>query len=353
MKKYVLAVLLLIASISFAQDKEAAGELVKEGVALHNKGDLGSALSKYDQALQLDKDNLAALAEKAITLVAMEKYDEVIKYCQRAIETHPGEKELNVVYVAYGNAADALGKTDLSLKIYDQGIKQFPDYYQLHFNKGISLASIKKYDDAMLSLQKSVQLNPEHGGSHNAIGWIAGMDNKRIPTLLAYCRLLSLEQKSSRAKQALSTVQKIVKGSAEKTGEKSVTINITPDMLTGATKKGKPRENDFSTTDMLLSLGSALDYDDTFKNEKEVERFIRKLQAVCTSLQERNKNYGFFWDYYAPYFADMKEKKFIETFAYIAFASSENQEISAWLTGHQPDVEKFTEWSSSFEWKTK
>ena len=54
-----------------------------------------------------------------------------------------------------------------------------------------------------------------------------------------------------------------------------------------------------------------------------------------------------------PYFIEMKEKKLIDTFAYIAFASTESTDVSKWLKAHQEEVEKFYNWSESFQWKTK
>ena len=57
---------LLICSISFAQNKADAEKLVDEGVAYHDKGDYDGAISRYDKALELDKDNLLAMTEKGI-----------------------------------------------------------------------------------------------------------------------------------------------------------------------------------------------------------------------------------------------------------------------------------------------
>src|SRR5690348_1014476 len=136
---------------SFAQNKEPANALVKEGVAYHDKGDYDGAIDKYDKALVMDKDNLFALEEKAYTLMAQKKYEEAIELCKKAIEVHPGEEYLSTAYITYGNALDGLKKTDQSIAVYDEGIKAFPDEYQLHYNKGITLSSVKKYDETILS----------------------------------------------------------------------------------------------------------------------------------------------------------------------------------------------------------
>jgi Tfp pilus assembly protein PilF len=340
----------LMCNISFGQNKAEAEKLVDEGVAYHDKGDYDGAISKYDKALELDKDNLLALTEKAFSLLSLQKYDEAIKYCQKALETHSGDKGLKTVYVTYGNAYDGLKKTDKSIEMYDHGIKQFPDYYQLYFNKGITLSSVKKYDEAILCFQKSVTLNPKHGSSHNAIARLSNIINNRIPSLLAYCRFLSIEPQSNRAKENLASLQRIMKGNVEETGKNSVTINISSDMLNDTTAKSK--ENSFASTDLILAMDAALDFDKKNKKKTEVEQFIRKFETVCATLKETQKdNYGFYWDYYAPYFIEMKDKNFIETFSYIAFASFNDPEVSKWLKSHKSEIDKFFEWSTSFEWK--
>jgi len=193
MKKNILSLILIfLCSITFAQQKEEAEKLVDEGVADHDKGDYEGALSKYDKALMLDKDNIIALTEKALTLLSMEKFENSIKICQLAIDKHPDDKGLKNIYVNYGNAYDGLKKTDKSIEIYDEGIKKFPDYYQLYFNKGISLASVRKYDDAEQCFQKSVSLNPRHIGSHNALARVLDVNKMRIASLLAYGRFFIL-----------------------------------------------------------------------------------------------------------------------------------------------------------------
>jgi len=354
MKKTILIFMFpLICNISFGQKKAEAEKLVDEGVAYHDKGDYEGAISRYDKALELDKNNLLALTEKAFTLLSLQKYDETVNYCQKAISTYPGDIGLKTVYVTYGNALDGLKKTDRSIEVYDEGIKQFPDYYQLYFNKGISLSSVKKYDEAILCFQKSSILNPKHASSHNAIARLANINNKRISSLLAYCRFLIIEPQSNRAKENLSSLQKIMKGSVEETGKESITINISSDLLGDTTANGKPKENSFTSTDLILSMDAALDYDKKNKKKTDVEKFTRKFETVCASLKETKKdNYGFFWEYYAPYFIEMNDKKFSEVFAYISFASSDDPDVAKWLKAHKSDTDKFFEWSRSFEWKT-
>jgi tetratricopeptide (TPR) repeat protein len=354
MKKEVLILLLfLTANIAFGQNKEEAEKLVDEGVVYHDKGDFKSAILKYDKALELDKDNLLAMAEKAFSLLSLQKNEEAISYCQKAIAAHPGDKGLKTVYVTYGNALDGLKKPDQSVEVYNEGLKQFPTYYQLHFNKGITLTGVQRYEEAIVCFQNSVKLNPQHGSSHNAIARISFMSNKRIPALLAYGRFLAIEPGGSRAKENLTSVQKIMTANVEKTGENSINLAISPDMLE-VPGKGTPKENSFASADLILAMSSALDYDKKNSKKTAVEQFIRKLESICEILKETQKdNYGFYWTHYVPYFIEMKDKKHIKAFAYIAFSSSDDSDVSDWLTSHKSEIEQFAEWSKSFTWKTE
>lgn len=354
MKKIILLLILpLLGNPVFGQQKEEAKKLVEEGIAFYDKDDYEGAINKYDEALQLDKDNLFALAEKAMSLLSLEKYDEAIENCQKAIKKHPGDEALKSVYVTYGTAYDALKEPARSLRIYDKGIKLFPHFYLLYFNKGITLSSVKKFDEAIICFQKSATLNPKHASSQNALGRLLIATEKRIPALLAFSRFLIIEPKTERAKENLSLLLTITKANVEQTGKNSIDININPTLLKNTAADGKAKENSFTGTDLILSMDAALDYDNKNKEKTEVEQFIRKFETICASLKETQKNnYGFYWDYYVPYFLEMKDENLIETFAYIVFSTSGDPDVSTWLNSHQAAINKFYAWSNHFAWKT-
>ncbi|MBN9294371.1 MAG: tetratricopeptide repeat protein [Flavobacteriia bacterium] len=353
MKTHALIIIFCLAhSIIFGQQRVEAEKYVAEGIAHHDKGDYEGAITRYDKALELDKDNFLALSEKAMTLTALGRFNEAIICCKKVIEKYPDDKELSAVYVTYGNAADGLKKPEKALEIYNEGIKIFPDKYQLHFNKGITLVGLQEYDEALLCFEKAIRLNPSHPGSHNAIGHILNYKKKRIASILVYGRFLMAEPESSRAKINLDILTGLVKGNVtQKNNSKSITIRLNPGLLGDTTEDGKNRENNFSVTELLLDMTSALDFDKKYKKETEIERFIRKFELICSSLAEtKDKNSGFYWEYYAPYFIEMKEKNFISAFAHVAFISSGDKAITKWIKEHRQELYDFIQWSDQFEW---
>lgn len=340
----------LFVSGAYAQNPADAKKLVNEGVVLHDKGDYSGAIDKYSKALEVDKDNLLALTEKAMSLNTAGKYDEAINVSKHAISVHPNG-ELENVYVSYANSLDHLKRTDEALKIYDEGIEKFPNYYQLYFNKGICYANSNKPDEAILCFQKSILISPKHAGSLNAIG-ILEMSDHRIPSILAFSRFLIVEPQTSRSKKNLERLKSLFQQGVTQTGEKAINITISSNMLSDST--GIKKENDFSQTDLILSMASGLDFDKKNSKKTEVENFIRKFEVICASLEETKKdNFGFYWQNFAPYFIEMKNKKFIEAFAYIAFVDSASEDVVKWHKKNQGELDKFYNWSKDYNWKNK
>lgn len=354
MKKALLLIFFFSVNLIFSQKKEEADKLVDQGITFHDKGDYSSAISKYDQALELDKNNLLALAEKALTLNALRKYDESIIECKKAIQNHPNQNSLKTVYVTYGNALDGLNKSDEALVIYDESLKLFPNYYQLYFNKGITYVGMKEYDKAIFCFQKSVEINPNHASSNNAIARLEKMNGRKIPSMLSFCLFLITEPQSQRAKENLQSMKELLIANVSQKEDKSITITVDETMLSDNSKTGSPKENDFSSTDLISTIDITNDYDQKNKDKTEVENFIRKFQTICSSLSEtKGNNYGFYWEFYVPYFLEMKGNNLIEPFAYIVFASSETKDVNDWLDKNQKELERFYDWSKKYKWSNK
>jgi tetratricopeptide (TPR) repeat protein len=352
MKKIILlSILIQMHFALFAQNPEGAEKLIEEGIKLHDKGEYKAAINKYEEALAIDRDNFFGLSEKAMSLLSLKSYDESIKICKDLIQLYKGNKNLKTIYVTYGNGLDAQKKTIESIAIYDDGIKAFPDYYQLYFNKAVTLLIADRPDEAQTVLEKAIVLNPDHPGSQNAMVKALIFTKKNVPALLVLCRFLILEPESERASENLKSLQKILMGNVEKTSEKSMTINISPDILDDSKKK---KDNNFSQTDLLLAFSGAMDLEEIFKNENEMERLKRKLGSVFSSIKDAKKgNSGFFWKFYAPYFIELYNQNFTETLAYISFASTNNTKALTWLEFHRKEIDSFYEWNKNYQWKMK
>ncbi|MBM7420924.1 MULTISPECIES: tetratricopeptide repeat protein [Chryseobacterium] len=346
MKRFLL--LILFPVFSFSQNKNEAEVKVNEGIILHDEGKYNDALDKYEEALKLDKNNLIAISEKAMTLEALKKYDEAIELCKLAISIYPKE-DIKTIYITYGNSLDHSKRTKDALKIYDEGIKKYPNYYQLYFNKAITLVNDKQIEKSLELFQKSATLNPNHLGSLNALA--ALNRDKRIISILASLRYLSIDNKTSRAKGNLDSVVDLMQKGVTQTDDKNITLAIDPKAMEDMGKK-KKGINNFSTVDMVLSMTAALDFDEKNKNKTQCQKAIDKFESIFAVLKEGQKeNKGFYWEFLAPYFIELKDKNLIEPFANIVFLPFQEEDVKKYHQDNANEIQRFYEWDKNYPWK--
>ncbi len=347
---FLLLLMVLSAGFVFSQNKAEAEKMVNQGIALHDKGNFSGAITMYEKALALDKDNYFALSEKSLSLISLKEYAATVEICEYILAQYEGKEE-HTIYINYGTALDELGKREEAVEAYEKGIARFPNSFMLHFNKGITLTGMERKEEAMGDFQKAVLIRPEHAGSHNAIGILMSLSDEKIPAILAFSRFMTLEPQSGRSKIVLSSLQELMGSNMKQTGPKEFTLFIDPSFLADSTDDASEKADNFASANLILTLTGALDVDKKFQNESERTRFARKFEAICSSFAEQqDRNHGFFWEYYVPYFIEMKKKGHLDTFSYIVFATSNDKEVATWIKKHTADIDKFFKWSDQYKW---
>ena len=348
MKNTLLILFFFVSTITVAQDKEAVKKLVAEGIQLHDKGEYNGAIKKYDEALAIDINDFDANYEKSFSLYLAKRYDEAISMDKYILKELPGNPNEAAVYANYGSALDDTGEKEKAMDIYNEGIKKYPDYYLLHFNKGLTLMRINKPDEALLSFQKTLELKPLHVSSNYYTGFILGRTNK-IPSLLSNLIFLALEPRTERSKQAFERVQEIMYGNIKKSDNGSgTTITINSGLLD---KKNKKKENDFSAAEMMMGLMVVSTNDKQLDKADDAEKLSLQLQLIINSISVGVKDgKGFYWKFYVPFFIAVKQKEYMSTFAHIVLANKNDGAINKWLADNKDKVDDFYFWLRNYKW---
>ena len=346
MKKSIILFFLFFSALAIAQTQ--SGEIINEGIAFHDKGEYESALRKYDEVLKNDPANVRALYEKSFTLFQMKKYDECEVICKQLLQGKEYRKE---VYVQYGNLLDVTNRQKESLELYNKGIREFPDFSLLYFNRGITLTGLQREDEAISSFQQALKLKPLHASSHYAIGKLVKNDS-RVPGIMSLFTFLIIEPQSERSKESLQLLKNLMTKGVSQTDSGNVTISIDAGLLD---KKNKKSENDFSDAELMLSLGGSLaQSSDANKSETEAEQLKKYLDLMISLLSEKKKKAkGFFWTFYAPFFGEMESKDYVTTASYIAYSSSNDDQVNQWLKDNSDKTNAFYEWLKNYQWNTK
>jgi tetratricopeptide (TPR) repeat protein len=336
MKKYSISVFVLILSLSAFSQESSFDDLLREGVDLHDKGDYAGAIKKYDEILSRNDGFYLAYIEKSFSLFTSGKNEECVELCKTALKKFPDSAQNKNIYVNYGSALDVMGRTDDAIDIYAKGMRLYPDFYLLPFNKGVTEYRLKKYDDAVTDLERSVTLKPSHASSHQYLAYAIYPKNK-IAAAMALSAFLVLEPSGQRAENNLKALLGILKGNAEKKDEKNITVSVSPSLLDGK-EKG---EDDFRSTELIITLSGATDLSkDSLNAMKKLEQKLEYLAGAAP------KKKGFFSKYYVSYLSGLKENHFLETAAYLIYYASKDSDDHAWLATNKDKVEALTQWTT-------
>lgn len=341
MKKIVFSFLFSI-SILFASSQDVTA-LIEEGIALHDEGKFDEAIKKYDEAIAINPNRYLAYYEKIFSQIKAGKYEDCIELSKTTLKKFPDSTLNGGIYINYGTAYDMLKMPDHAIKIYDEGIKKYPKEGLLYFNKAITLYGMGKMKEAMEIAEKSVKTNPLHASSHNMISKLA--EKNRVYSMLASLCLLAIEPTGQRAKAHLALVEAAINANVEKKDDK--TINITMFM---PDDKGKKEDNNFRTVEVMMGLTAAASHTDEHKNETRIERMKRNLESIFAMLSESKKEKGFGWVFYAPFFHDLKDKGYLDTYTHLIYASSDDGDNEIWLENNEVKLKEFTQWLKNY-WK--
>ena len=350
MKKILSIVFLSILHFFCFSQTDIAKKLVSEGVLLHDKGEYDNALQKYDSAIAADALFIDAFYEKSFTLYAIKKYEACIDLSKQIIHQFPDNALLKSVYVQYGSSLDDLGKGAEAIKVYNEGLKKFPDYFLLLFNKGITYTVMHDDEKAYACYQDALIANPLHASSYFRVAALLKSGNY-IPAMLACIMQLIIEPKGDRAVTSFNELKELIYSNVKKTGDNNVTISLDASMFD--TKKTKKQPDNFHMQEMLFSLSTALDKDSVMNSitKTDIEKFDLKFQLMINSLSENEK--GFFKERYVPFFKKLKENNFTNIVSRLVFANTKDETNAAWLQVHTDKTEEFYAWVREYKWADK
>jgi len=281
-------------------------------------------------------------------LYALKKYEECIELSKQMIKQFPDQPLLKAVYVQYGSSLDDLGKSDEAIKIYNEGLKKFPGYFLLNFNKGITYTIMNDPGKAYESYQLALTSNPFHASSYYRVAELLKSTN-HIPAIFACIMQLVIEPKTDRAATSFAILDELMFGSVKKTGENSTSITLNMDALD--TKKKKP--DNFAMQEMLFNMSAALDKDSVLNSttKTDIEKFDLRLQLLIGTLNDNGK--GFFSERYVPFFKSLKENKFTMIVSRLVYAHKDEERNRLWLAANSSKTNEFYDWVETYKWPAK
>lgn len=329
---FVLTIMTLLVSNIFGQN-EKLNELISQGIAFHDQGKYEDAIMKYKQALEIDKKSTLANYELSYTYFSSGKYEEAIEYSKNVIIQN--SDNLHPAYIILGSSLDLTGKAKDAIKIYEEGVKKFPNSYLLNYNIALTCYNQKEYDKAENAAIKAIILKPTHGSSHLILSVIMRDKGQRVKSILAMYYFLLLEPNSNRSLTNYNSLKNQLGQGVERKDEKNINVSV----------PFSSKSDDFGAAEMMISLLEASKYTEENKDKTEMEIFIEKNKSIFGILGELKKeNRGFWWDFYVTKFYDLNQSNNYEAFSYYISQSTKNEIIKNWITENPTKINKLVDW---------
>ena len=151
------------------QDADNYLALQALGTAYYSIQQHDLALINFNRAIQLNPKYSDVHNDKALSLMALGRFNEALSSISLAIHLDPNyidaisNKGMNFYWL--GRYVDALDCFDHAISKNDQVSEVFA-------NKGVTLAAIGNYDEAIECYKRSLELNPENAESHRFLSLV-------------------------------------------------------------------------------------------------------------------------------------------------------------------------------------
>lgn len=318
--------------------------LIREGVALHDRGDYDGARAKYEQVLRENPNNVLALYELAFSYNMKKDFRKSLELAYKGAQYK--SDELIGFYMLIGNNLDELNEPKKAVEVYKQAIRLKPDTPLLYYNLALTYTNLNNSEEARKNYKKALFLNPNHASSHLALANVFYNSRYKTPALFAVMRFLVLEPKSQRSLSGYKLLAELLRAGVGP-GKNGADLHISVDA------GGSKDEGDFTSMEIILSLSNVATSTEKNKGKSEVERLVHQLDtflAVVSGGDSKADNSKFTWRYYIPYFVELKKRNYVAPFGYYISQSSNSSGVQEWLEANAGLVREFVSWSKSYRW---
>lgn len=197
MKKYYVLVLLTVffVTANAQSEQEQSVELKAQAITLMDKGEIPEALSVLEKAKKIDPGNIDITYEIAFAFQLAHDYEKSIEIAKPLLK-HPDV--FDQVYQLLGNCYDLSGDKSKAIKYYDKGIKKFPNSGKLFLEKGIVLASMEKWDEALDLWEEGIIADPKHSSNYFYASQLLAQTDEKIWAIYYGEIFINLESNTSR-----------------------------------------------------------------------------------------------------------------------------------------------------------
>jgi tetratricopeptide (TPR) repeat protein len=182
------------------QDPTHRGAWLNLGNVLVDQDRHDAAVHAYQQVLngRLDADALVpmALTNLAGCLCELDRTEEAIRACRRALEFEP---DYAPACINLGVAFDAQGQFDAAVTAYRRAIEIDPAAAKAYANLAVALRAIGEIDEAIRAGTRAIEIEPGCAQAHTNLGVALDAQGKAEEAVAAHRRAIAIEPSFGKA----------------------------------------------------------------------------------------------------------------------------------------------------------
>lgn len=335
-KPFLFGFYLLLTISCFGQNK--IDSLLQIGMQYHDNGEYNKAIDIYKQALKITPKSTLVNYEISLSYLYAGDNKNAIKHSDFVLKQN--KDYLLPAYITKGSALDNLGKTEQSIKLFNEALKNNGDNYLLYYNIGIDYSKINDTKNAENAFIKAIQNNSSHNSSHYALALLESQNNNRVQSLLSLYYFLMLEPSSKRSETAYTLLKRQLGGNIQKDHDNPMNINVF--------LNPKNIESEFGPADTMIAMLEATNMLEENKNKTPEELFIDNTKSFFKVLGELFENDpkekdNLWWKFYVPLFYKLAKSEYMDVFCYYISISS-NDKANKWLDTNNEKLKAFAKW---------
>lgn len=294
------------------------------------------ALASFQETLHDHEDLPGLHANIAAALTEMQRYDEAIAACDRAIALEPGHAR---ALSTKGRALLAIGNAEDALVALQDALLRRPDHIEALVYRGLVLNQLDRLDDALGTFNLVLQLAERHPDAHHGRGIVLYRKDLLGDALSEFERAVAIEPRHADAENSRGNAYMELQDYAAALESYNRVLTLRPDDPDALNNRGNALAQMRRTMEAIDSFDAALriapNHADALYNRgvafADVGMLTQALDSLNDSVQARpeDPSEALFW--YARVLGRQGRAELALNALRAAVAS--NEEVRSWIWG--------------------
>ena len=149
------------------------------GVVHSRIGEYATGMTYFKKSLEIQPDHPVAHKNLGLNYRAQGLYKQAIEHLEKTLESPSGGRDVST-YLDLGNTYYDVGRHEEAVLTFQRAVELNPNHANAHLLLGLTYQKLKRGDRAKVHFEKTLELEPEHPQADQIKLWIKGVGEGRL-----------------------------------------------------------------------------------------------------------------------------------------------------------------------------